>query len=138
MSHHRVFGFGIGLAKTLVQTLDHPEILMVVECLDVEAETDFEVLARHVVAMVLHHKAFQRAETTEGLEQWFETSICFPALFEDLACVSQGLGKSLPIIRFQEIVNSVHFECTNGMRIVSRDGEILARKPRRLLRGRAQ
>ena len=30
--------------------------------------------------LVLHHKAFQRAETTEGLEQWFETSICFPAL----------------------------------------------------------
>src|ERR1700728_3113776 len=31
--------------------------------------------------IVLHHKAFQRAETSEGLEQWFETSICFPALF---------------------------------------------------------
>src|ERR1700684_3599564 len=74
--------------------------------------------------LVLHHKAFQRAETTEGLEQWFETSICFPALFEDLACVNQGLGKSLLIIRFQEIVNSVHFECTNGMRIVSRDEDI--------------
>ena len=26
----------------------------------------------------------QRAETTEGSEQWFETSICFPAVFEDL------------------------------------------------------
>ncbi|MGA7462318.1 MAG: response regulator, partial [Candidatus Korobacteraceae bacterium] len=37
--------------------------------------------------LVLHHKAFQRADTAEGLEQWFETSICFPALFEDLACV---------------------------------------------------
>lgn len=34
--------------------------------------------------LVLYHKAFQRAETTEGLEQWFETSICFPGLFEDL------------------------------------------------------
>src|SRR6266852_1855775 len=43
--------------------------------------------------LVFHHKTFERAETTEGLEQWFETSI-FPALFEDLACVSQGLGKS--------------------------------------------
>src|SRR6202522_3473763 len=74
--------------------------------------------------LVLHHKAFQRAETTEGLEQWFETSICFPALFEDLACVNQGLGKSLLIIRFQEIVNSVHFECTNGVRIVSGDEDI--------------
>src|ERR1700691_5972741 len=42
---------------------------------------------------VLHHEAFQRAEITEGLEQWFETSICFPALFEDLACVNQALGK---------------------------------------------
>ena len=74
--------------------------------------------------IVLHHKAFQRAETTEGSEQWFETSICFPALFEDLACVNQCLGKSLFIIRFQEIVNSVHFECTNGVRIVSRDEDI--------------
>src|ERR1700691_1622736 len=74
--------------------------------------------------IVLHHKAFQRAETTEGSEQWFETSICFPALFEDLACVNQRLGKSLLIIRFQEIVNCVHFECTNGVRIVSRDEDI--------------
>src|SRR5467141_133467 len=74
--------------------------------------------------LVLYHKAFQRAKTTEGLEQWFETSICFPALFEDLACVNQGLGKSLLIIRFQEIVNSVHFECTNGVHIVSRDEDI--------------
>jgi len=30
--------------------------------------------------LVLYHKAFQRAETTEGLEQWFETD-CFPGLF---------------------------------------------------------
>src|SRR5271168_1828667 len=74
--------------------------------------------------LVLHHKAFQRAETSDGLEQWFETSICFPALFEDLACVNQGLGKSLLIIRFQEIVNCVHFECTNGVHIVSRDEDI--------------
>src|SRR5450432_2255001 len=74
--------------------------------------------------LVLHHKAFQRAETTEGLEQWFEISICLPALFEDLSCLSQGLGKSLLIIRFQEIVNSVHFECTNCVRIVSRDEDI--------------
>src|SRR6059058_322644 len=74
--------------------------------------------------LVLHHKAFERAETTEGLEQWFETSICVPALFDDLECVNQGLGKSLLIIRFQEIVNSVHFECTNGVRIVSRDEDI--------------
>src|SRR5207237_1755209 len=59
-----------------------------------------------------------------GLEQWFETSICVPALFEDLACVRQSPGKSLLIIRFQEIVNSVHFECTNGVRIVSRDEDI--------------
>src|SRR5580704_454404 len=50
--------------------------------------------------LVFHYKALQRAETTEGLEQWFETSICFPALFEDLACVNEGLGKSLLIIRF--------------------------------------
>src|ERR1700678_991087 len=84
--------------------------------------------------LVLHHKAFQRAETTEGLEQWFETSICFPALFEDLACVNQGLGKSLLIIRFQEIVNSVHFECTNGMRIVSRDEDIYGSGAGRWLR----
>src|SRR6202453_177499 len=63
--------------------------------------------------LVLYHKAFQRAETAEGLEQWFEISICFPALFEDLACVNQGLGKSHLIKRFQEIVNSVHFECEN-------------------------
>ncbi len=74
--------------------------------------------------LVLHDKAFQRAETTEGLEQRFEISICLPALFEDLSCVSQGLGKSLLIIRFQEIVNSVHFKCTNGVRIVSRDKDI--------------
>src|SRR5580692_6642987 len=73
---------------------------------------------------VLHHKAFQRTETTEGLEQWFETSICFPALFEDLECVRQRLGESLLIIRFQEIVNSVHFECTNGVRVVSGDEDI--------------
>jgi hypothetical protein len=58
------------------------------------------------------------------LEQWFETSVRFPALFEDLACVSQGLGKSFLIKRFQEIVNSVHFECTNGVHIVSRDKDI--------------
>src|SRR5580692_442373 len=74
--------------------------------------------------LVLHHKAFQRAETSEGLEQWFETSICSPGLSEDMACVNQGLGKSLLIIRFQEIVNCVHFECTNGVRIVSRDKDI--------------
>jgi hypothetical protein len=55
------------------------------------------------------------------LEQWFETSICVPALFEDLACVNQGLGKSLLIVRFQEIVNCVHFECTNGVHIMSCD-----------------
>src|SRR5437660_3486888 len=77
--------------------------------------------------LVLHHKAIQWAETTEGLEQWFETSICCPALFEDLACVRQGPGKSLLIIRFQEVVNSVHFECTNGVRIVSRDEGINGR-----------
>src|SRR5689334_23817763 len=71
--------------------------------------------------LVLHHKAFQRAEITEGLERWFEISICFPTVFEDLACVNQGLGKSLLIIRLQQIVNSVDFECANGMRIVSRD-----------------
>jgi hypothetical protein len=58
------------------------------------------------------------------LEQWFETSICFPALFEDLACVNQCLGKSLLIKRFQEIVDSVHFECTDGVRIVSRREDI--------------
>src|ERR1043166_10290480 len=74
--------------------------------------------------LVLHHKAFQRAETPEGLEQWFEISMCFPALFEDLACVRQGPGKSLLIIRFQEIVNSVHFERTNGVSIVTRDKDI--------------
>src|SRR5215831_7300447 len=73
--------------------------------------------------LVLYHKAFQRAETTEGLEQWFET-IALPALFNDLKCVSQGSGKSLLIIRFQEVVNSVHFECTNGVRIVSRNEDI--------------
>src|SRR3981189_3445779 len=74
--------------------------------------------------LVLYHKAFQRAETTEGLEQWFETSICRPALFDDLECVNQGLGKSLLIIRFQEGIKSVHFECTNGVRIVGRDEDI--------------
>src|SRR5271168_2271895 len=74
--------------------------------------------------LVLHHKTFERAETTEGWEQWFETSICSPALFEDLARVNQGFGKSLLIIRFQEIVDSVHFECTNGVRIVSSDEDI--------------
>jgi hypothetical protein len=56
--------------------------------------------------LVLHHKAFQRPEITEGLEQWFETSTCFRALFEDLECVRQRLGESLLIIRFREIVNS--------------------------------
>jgi len=74
--------------------------------------------------IVLHHKAFERAETTEGSEQWLEISICFPALFENLACVNQRLGKSLLIIRFQEIVNSVHFKGTNGVHIVSRDKDI--------------
>src|ERR1700678_990535 len=74
--------------------------------------------------LVLHHKAFQRAETTQGSEQWLEISICFPALFENLACVNQRLGKSLLIIRLQEIVNSVHFKCTNGVHIVSRDKDI--------------
>src|SRR5215469_35658 len=74
--------------------------------------------------LVLYHKAFQRAETTEGLEQWFEILICFPALFDDLECVNQGLGEPLLIIRFQEIVNSVHFEGTNGVRIVGRDEDI--------------
>src|ERR1700739_4683757 len=71
--------------------------------------------------LVLHHKTFQRAKTTDGLEQRFETSICFPALFNDLKCVNQRLGKSLLIIRFQEIVNRVHFEGTNGVHIVSRN-----------------
>ena len=61
------------------------------------------------------------------MEQWFEISICFPALFEDLSCVRQGPGESLLIIRFQEIVNSVHFECTNGVRVVSRDEDINGR-----------
>ena len=69
--------------------------------------------------LVLHHKAVQRAETTEGLEQWFETSICCPALFDDLECVNQGLGKSLLIIWLQQIVNSVDFECADGMGILS-------------------
>src|SRR5215475_13575090 len=77
--------------------------------------------------LVLYHKAFQWAETTEGLEQWFQTSICCPALFEDLECVSQGLGKSLLIIRLQQIVNGVDFECTNGVRIVSRYEDINGR-----------
>src|SRR5207245_2867244 len=62
--------------------------------------------------------------TTEGLEQWFEISICFPRLFEDMAGVNQGLGKSLLIIRLQEIVNSVHFECANRVGIVSCDEDI--------------
>src|SRR2546430_8438309 len=44
-----------------------------------------------------------------------------------LACVRQGPGKSVLIIRFQEIVNSVHFECTNGVRIVSCDEDINGR-----------
>src|SRR6202008_3571257 len=74
--------------------------------------------------LVLHYKAFQRAKTPEGSEQWFEIAICFPALFEALECVRQGPGKSLLIIRFQEIVNSVHFECTNGVRVVGRDEDI--------------
>src|ERR1700678_581243 len=69
--------------------------------------------------LVLHHKAFQRTESTEGLEQWFETAICFPALFEDLSRVNQGLGKSLLIKRFQEIVDGMHFEGADGVRIVS-------------------
>src|ERR1700727_113547 len=73
---------------------------------------------------VLYHKAFQGAETTQGLEQWFEISMCLPALFEDLACVNQGLGKSLLIIRFQEIVDSLYFACTNGVSIVSGDEDI--------------
>ena len=38
--------------------------------------------------------------------------------------MNQGLGKSLLIIRFQEIVNSVHFECTKGVRIVSSDEDV--------------
>ena len=38
--------------------------------------------------------------------------------------MNQRLGKSLFIIRFQEIVNSVHFKCTNGVHIVSRDKDI--------------
>ncbi len=46
--------------------------------------------------LVLHHKAFKRAETMEGLEQWFETSICIPALFEDLACVREGTWQIAP------------------------------------------
>src|SRR5690348_10157412 len=74
--------------------------------------------------LVLHHKAFQVADTAEGFEQWFEISICFPALFENLACVRQGPGKSLLIIRFQEIVNSVYFEGTNRVHIVSCDEDI--------------
>src|SRR3984957_17680205 len=74
--------------------------------------------------LVLNHKAFQWAETAEGLEQLFETSICCPALFDDLECVNQGLGKSLLIIRLQKIVNSVDFECANGVRIVRRDEDI--------------
>src|ERR1043166_9608393 len=74
--------------------------------------------------LVLHHKPFQGAETTDGLKQWFETLICFPALFEDLECVNQSLGKSLLIIRFQEVVNNVHFEGTIVVRIVSCDEDI--------------
>src|SRR6476661_3694987 len=38
--------------------------------------------------------------------------------------MNQGLGKSLLVKRFQEIVNSVYFECTNGMRIVGCDEDI--------------
>ncbi len=38
--------------------------------------------------------------------------------------MNQGLGKSLLIIGFQEIVNCVHFECTNGVHVVSRDKDI--------------
>src|SRR5580765_2148312 len=74
--------------------------------------------------LVLHHKAFQGAETTERLDQWSKTSIFYPGLREDLACVNQGLGESLLIKRFQKIVNGVHFECTNGVRIVSGDEDI--------------
>src|ERR1700679_2390683 len=48
--------------------------------------------------LVLHHKAFQRAETSKGLEQRFETSICFRAGFEDLARGTRGLVKP-PLIR---------------------------------------
>ena len=33
--------------------------------------------------------------------------ICFPGLFEDLACVNPDASKSLLVIRFQEVVNSV-------------------------------
>jgi hypothetical protein len=50
-----------------------------------------------------------------GIGAVFETSICCPALFDDLECVNQGLGKSLLIIRLQQIVNSVDFECTEGV-----------------------
>src|SRR3984885_7027978 len=45
-------------------------------------------------------------------------------MFEALEYLHQGLGKSHLIKRFQEIVNSVHLECTNGMCIVSRDEDI--------------
>src|SRR5207237_10119078 len=64
------------------------------------------------------------AQTTEGVEQWLETWNCGPALLDDLECVKQGVGKSLIIIRLQQIVNSVDFECANSMRIVSRDEDI--------------
>ena len=84
--------------------------------------------------LVLYHKAFQWAETMEGLEQWSKTSIFYPGLFEDLACVNQGLGKSLLVIRFQEIVNCMHFECTNGVLIVSRDKDIYGSGAGRWLR----
>jgi hypothetical protein len=43
--------------------------------------------------------------------------------------VNQGLGKSLLIIRFQEIVNCVHFKCANGVHIVSRDEDIYGSGP---------
>src|SRR5689334_4913233 len=83
--------------------------------------------------LVLHHKAFQRAKTMEGLEQWFENSICRPALFNDLARVRQGLAKSLLIVRLQEIIDGVHFECTNGVSVVSRDEDINRSGARRRL-----
>ena len=48
-----------------------------------------------------------------------------------LSCLVRGPGVREPgpwqmlfVIRFQEIVNSLHFECTNGVRIVSRDEDI--------------
>ena len=45
-----------------------------------------------------------------------------------------GLGKSLFVVRFQEIVNSVHFECTNGVRIMGRDEDIYGSRADRWLR----